>query len=248
MHLYHSFSPLPSLLLSLSSSSHLFLSLSVCTTHNSLCPISNLLLFVDSSQISFYCFVLLPWPLTFTKLRWWSFFLMLVEVNGRWQETMLFNFLKCVWVMDAFLKRLIIYLLNYNNKQEVESFRRRQRPWERRQRRTQMSWKRNQFVSGSGSGGIQVALLPPTMTTIISSKGLSNEPGQNSCFLNSALQVHTRLHTRYTHWPYIKPQPKQHTNTATKLKLLNWIQVVQLGERSGGESTTLGSWYMRTAE
>ncbi|TNM99615.1 hypothetical protein fugu_012648 [Takifugu bimaculatus] len=52
-----------------------------------------------------------------------------------------------------------------------------------------MSWKRNQFVSGSGSGGIQGALLPPTMTTIIPSKGLSNEPGQNSCFLNSALQV-----------------------------------------------------------
>eukprot|EP00066_Takifugu_rubripes_P012028 XP_011601294.1 PREDICTED: inactive ubiquitin carboxyl-terminal hydrolase 54 isoform X4 [Takifugu rubripes] len=102
---------------------------------------------------------------------------------------MLFNFLQCVLVMDAFLKRLIIYLLHYNNKQEVESFRKRQRQWERPQRRTQMSWKRNQFVSGSGSGGIQGALLPPTMTTIIPSKGLSNEPGQNSCFLNSALQV-----------------------------------------------------------
>lgn len=139
--------------------------------------------------------VLLPWPLTFTKIRWWSFFLTLVKVNGRSQE----KILKCVLVMDAFLKRLIIYLPNYNNKQEVESFRKRQRQWERPQRRTQMSWKRNQFVSGSGSGGIQGALLPPTMTTIIPSKGLSNEPGQNSCFLNSALQVHTRRHTHDTH-------------------------------------------------
>uniref|UniRef100_A0A669C650 Ubiquitin specific peptidase 54a n=1 Tax=Oreochromis niloticus TaxID=8128 RepID=A0A669C650_ORENI len=50
-----------------------------------------------------------------------------------------------------------------------------------------MSWKRNYFASGSsGSGGI---LTPRTMTSIAPSKGLSNEPGQNSCFLNSALQV-----------------------------------------------------------
>ncbi|KAM7385161.1 hypothetical protein PAMP_001257 [Pampus punctatissimus] len=32
-------------------------------------------------------------------------------------------------------------------------------------------------------------LTPRTMTSIAPSKGLSNEPGQNSCFLNSALQV-----------------------------------------------------------
>ncbi|XP_028278587.1 inactive ubiquitin carboxyl-terminal hydrolase 54a [Parambassis ranga] len=31
--------------------------------------------------------------------------------------------------------------------------------------------------------------MPRTMTSIAPSKGLSNEPGQNSCFLNSALQV-----------------------------------------------------------
>lgn len=30
--------------------------------------------------------VLLPWTLTFTEIRWWSFFLTLVKVNGRWQE------------------------------------------------------------------------------------------------------------------------------------------------------------------
>lgn len=73
-----------------------------------------------------------------------------------------------------------------------------------------MSWKRNYFASGSGgggggggvsgagggagggggSGGMKGILTPRTMTSIAPSKGLSNEPGQNSCFLNSALQVH----------------------------------------------------------
>ncbi|XP_067336313.1 inactive ubiquitin carboxyl-terminal hydrolase 54a isoform X2 [Channa argus] len=65
-----------------------------------------------------------------------------------------------------------------------------------------MSWKRNYFASGSsgsghggsrgvggGGGGMQGMLTPRTMTSIAPSKGLSNEPGQNSCFLNSALQV-----------------------------------------------------------
>ncbi|XP_054874577.1 inactive ubiquitin carboxyl-terminal hydrolase 54a isoform X2 [Amphiprion ocellaris] len=70
-----------------------------------------------------------------------------------------------------------------------------------------MSWKRNYFASGGGSGGgsggsgvsggggsgggggMQGILTPRTMTSIAPSKGLSNEPGQNSCFLNSALQV-----------------------------------------------------------
>ncbi|XP_055083402.1 inactive ubiquitin carboxyl-terminal hydrolase 54-like isoform X2 [Periophthalmus magnuspinnatus] len=66
-----------------------------------------------------------------------------------------------------------------------------------------MSWKRNYFASGSGGGGgssavgaglsagggMQEILTPRTMTSIAPSKGLSNEPGQNSCFLNSALQV-----------------------------------------------------------
>uniref|UniRef100_A0A8C2DF01 Ubiquitin specific peptidase 54b n=1 Tax=Cyprinus carpio TaxID=7962 RepID=A0A8C2DF01_CYPCA len=50
-----------------------------------------------------------------------------------------------------------------------------------------MSWKRNYFASGSS--GLQGMLNPRTMTSIAPSKGLSNEPGQNSCFLNSALQV-----------------------------------------------------------
>ncbi|XP_023863791.1 ubiquitin carboxyl-terminal hydrolase 54-like [Salvelinus sp. IW2-2015] len=50
-----------------------------------------------------------------------------------------------------------------------------------------MSWKRNYFASGSG--GLQGIFTPRTMTSIAPSKGLSNEPGQNSCFLNSALQV-----------------------------------------------------------
>ncbi|KAM4592182.1 inactive ubiquitin carboxyl-terminal hydrolase 54a isoform 2-T2 [Odontesthes bonariensis] len=52
-----------------------------------------------------------------------------------------------------------------------------------------MSWKRNYFASGGGGGGMQGILTPRTMTSIAPSKGLSNEPGQNSCFLNSALQV-----------------------------------------------------------
>ncbi|XP_053292874.1 inactive ubiquitin carboxyl-terminal hydrolase 54 [Pleuronectes platessa] len=63
-----------------------------------------------------------------------------------------------------------------------------------------MSWKRNYFASGGSGvggsgvggtmeGGLQGILTPRTMTSIAPSKGLSNEPGQNSCFLNSALQV-----------------------------------------------------------
>ncbi|XP_037318677.2 inactive ubiquitin carboxyl-terminal hydrolase 54 isoform X1 [Pungitius pungitius] len=53
-----------------------------------------------------------------------------------------------------------------------------------------MSWKRNYFASGGGAvGGAQGLVTPRTMTSIAPSKGLSNEPGQNSCFLNSALQV-----------------------------------------------------------
>ncbi|XP_029934206.1 LOW QUALITY PROTEIN: inactive ubiquitin carboxyl-terminal hydrolase 54-like [Myripristis murdjan] len=53
-----------------------------------------------------------------------------------------------------------------------------------------MSWKRNYFASGGGAvAGVQGLVTPRTMTSIAPSKGLSNEPGQNSCFLNSALQV-----------------------------------------------------------
>ncbi|XP_014904733.1 inactive ubiquitin carboxyl-terminal hydrolase 54-like [Poecilia latipinna] len=51
-----------------------------------------------------------------------------------------------------------------------------------------MSWKRNYFASGGG-GGTQGVVAAHTMASIAPSKGLSNEPGQNSCFLNSALQV-----------------------------------------------------------
>ncbi|KAK1791841.1 hypothetical protein P4O66_013820, partial [Electrophorus voltai] len=50
-----------------------------------------------------------------------------------------------------------------------------------------MSWKRNYFASGSS--GLQGMFTPRTTSSIAPSKGLSNEPGQNSCFLNSALQV-----------------------------------------------------------
>ncbi|XP_074152926.1 ubiquitin carboxyl-terminal hydrolase 54 isoform X2 [Sminthopsis crassicaudata] len=50
-----------------------------------------------------------------------------------------------------------------------------------------MSWKRNYFSVGRGS--VQGMFAPRSSTSIAPSKGLSNEPGQNSCFLNSALQV-----------------------------------------------------------
>ncbi|XP_070801435.1 ubiquitin carboxyl-terminal hydrolase 54 [Pituophis catenifer annectens] len=50
-----------------------------------------------------------------------------------------------------------------------------------------MSWKRNYF--SVGQGGVQDMFTPRNTTSIAPSKGLSNEPGQNSCFLNSALQV-----------------------------------------------------------
>ncbi|KAM5240372.1 ubiquitin carboxyl-terminal hydrolase 54 isoform 5-T21 [Hipposideros larvatus] len=50
-----------------------------------------------------------------------------------------------------------------------------------------MSWKRNYFSGGRGN--VQGMFAPRSSTSIAPSKGLSNEPGQNSCFLNSALQV-----------------------------------------------------------
>ncbi|GAB5578481.1 inactive ubiquitin carboxyl-terminal hydrolase 54 isoform X1 [Prionailurus iriomotensis] len=40
-----------------------------------------------------------------------------------------------------------------------------------------------------GRGSVQGMFTPRSSTSIAPSKGLSNEPGQNSCFLNSALQV-----------------------------------------------------------
>ncbi|XP_041427038.1 inactive ubiquitin carboxyl-terminal hydrolase 54-like isoform X2 [Xenopus laevis] len=50
-----------------------------------------------------------------------------------------------------------------------------------------MSWKRNYFATGRG--GVQEMFTPRNSISIAPSKGLINEPGQNSCFLNSALQV-----------------------------------------------------------
>ncbi|XP_068253716.1 ubiquitin carboxyl-terminal hydrolase 54 isoform X2 [Nyctibius grandis] len=50
-----------------------------------------------------------------------------------------------------------------------------------------MSWKRNYFSVGRGN--VHGMFTPRNTTSIAPSKGLSNEPGQNSCFLNSALQV-----------------------------------------------------------
>ncbi|XP_054986321.1 inactive ubiquitin carboxyl-terminal hydrolase 54 isoform X2 [Sorex araneus] len=50
-----------------------------------------------------------------------------------------------------------------------------------------MSWKRNYFSGGRGN--VQGMFTPRSSTSIAPSKGLINQPGQNSCFLNSALQV-----------------------------------------------------------
>ncbi|XP_053306066.1 inactive ubiquitin carboxyl-terminal hydrolase 54 isoform X2 [Spea bombifrons] len=50
-----------------------------------------------------------------------------------------------------------------------------------------MSWKRNYF--STGRGGVHEMFTPRNSMSIAPSKGLINEPGQNSCFLNSALQV-----------------------------------------------------------
>ncbi|XP_075805051.1 ubiquitin carboxyl-terminal hydrolase 54 isoform X2 [Microtus pennsylvanicus] len=50
-----------------------------------------------------------------------------------------------------------------------------------------MSWKKNYFSGSCGS--VQGMFAPRSSMSIAPSKGLSNEPGQNSCFLNSALQV-----------------------------------------------------------
>ncbi|XP_073452788.1 ubiquitin carboxyl-terminal hydrolase 54 isoform X2 [Aquarana catesbeiana] len=50
-----------------------------------------------------------------------------------------------------------------------------------------MSWKRSYF--STGRGGVNEMFTPRNSISIAPSKGLINEPGQNSCFLNSALQV-----------------------------------------------------------
>ncbi|KAM8924213.1 ubiquitin carboxyl-terminal hydrolase 54 isoform 2-T2 [Pelodytes ibericus] len=50
-----------------------------------------------------------------------------------------------------------------------------------------MSWKRTYFSTGRGD--VQEMFTPRNSISIAPSKGLINEPGQNSCFLNSALQV-----------------------------------------------------------
>ncbi|XP_018421521.1 PREDICTED: inactive ubiquitin carboxyl-terminal hydrolase 54 isoform X6 [Nanorana parkeri] len=50
-----------------------------------------------------------------------------------------------------------------------------------------MSWKRSYF--STGRGGVHEMFTPRNSISIAPSKGLINEPGQNSCFLNSALQV-----------------------------------------------------------
>uniref|UniRef100_UPI00398F5EE2 ubiquitin carboxyl-terminal hydrolase 54-like isoform X2 n=1 Tax=Pristiophorus japonicus TaxID=55135 RepID=UPI00398F5EE2 len=49
-----------------------------------------------------------------------------------------------------------------------------------------MSWRKNYFTPNSNLQGM---FMPRSTTSIAASKGLMNEPGQNSCFLNSALQV-----------------------------------------------------------
>ncbi|XP_059802404.1 inactive ubiquitin carboxyl-terminal hydrolase 54-like isoform X2 [Hypanus sabinus] len=49
-----------------------------------------------------------------------------------------------------------------------------------------MSWKKNYFTPNNNLQGM---FMPRSTTSIAASKGLMNEPGQNSCFLNSALQV-----------------------------------------------------------
>ncbi|XP_067828495.1 inactive ubiquitin carboxyl-terminal hydrolase 54a isoform X2 [Heptranchias perlo] len=49
-----------------------------------------------------------------------------------------------------------------------------------------MSWRKNYFTPNSNLQGM---FMPRSTTSIAASKGLINEPGQNSCFLNSALQV-----------------------------------------------------------
>ncbi|XP_055517780.1 inactive ubiquitin carboxyl-terminal hydrolase 54-like isoform X2 [Leucoraja erinacea] len=49
-----------------------------------------------------------------------------------------------------------------------------------------MSWRKNYFTPNNNLQGM---FMPRSTTSIAASKGLMNEPGQNSCFLNSALQV-----------------------------------------------------------
>ena len=51
-----------------------------------------------------------------------------------------------------------------------------------------MSWVKMFKKPG---GGLKKSYQPGSMLSLALTKGLLNEPGQNSCFLNSAVQVRT---------------------------------------------------------
>ncbi|XP_061686737.1 inactive ubiquitin carboxyl-terminal hydrolase 53 [Syngnathoides biaculeatus] len=52
-----------------------------------------------------------------------------------------------------------------------------------------MAWVKIFKKPGGGGGGLKKSYQPGSMLSLALTKGLLNEPGQNSCFLNSAVQV-----------------------------------------------------------
>ena len=56
-----------------------------------------------------------------------------------------------------------------------------------------MAWQK--FFRKPG-GNLAKSYQPGSMLSLAPTKGLLNEPGQNSCFLNSAVQVGSRTNAR----------------------------------------------------
>lgn len=57
-----------------------------------------------------------------------------------------------------------------------------------------MAWVK--FLRKPG-GNLGKAYQPGSMLSLAPTKGLLNEPGQNSCFLNSAVQVRPQLFVKF---------------------------------------------------
>lgn len=55
-----------------------------------------------------------------------------------------------------------------------------------------MAWAK--FLRKPGGGNLGKVYQPGSMLSLAPTKGLLNEPGQNSCFLNSAVQVRKCCH------------------------------------------------------
>lgn len=62
-----------------------------------------------------------------------------------------------------------------------------------------MAWVKKFKKTG---GGLKKSYQPGSMVSLALTKGLLNEPGQNSCFLNSAVQVRINIHDFFFKLPH----------------------------------------------